>query len=178
MTVKIAAQLTREPTIRAEHAAELHELDEPGETAGPWTYVGKQRTGSGRWRETYWLIVADADGAHWGLRYGVGLTEQQDHDYPWEDRSDGDLPLTRIYAHRVTSTVYRIEPVADKPGATRPTVAIERPDDETIEIRINGDVVASANHDEHGWSGMDAVEATALAVARACGAEIGGGTDG
>lgn len=46
-------------------------------------------------------------------------------------------------------------------------VSIERPGDETVEIRINGEVVASGNHDDHGWSGMDAIEKTALAVTRA-----------
>ncbi|MEV4197038.1 hypothetical protein [Micromonospora globbae] len=52
------------------------------------------------------------------------------------------------------------------------TVTIERPDDEEIEVHVDGQVVASANHDDHGWSGMDAVERTALAVARACGARV------
>ncbi|MFY1595450.1 hypothetical protein [Micromonospora sp. WMMD737] len=54
--------------------------------------------------------------------------------------------------------------------ATGP-ITIERPDDEHIEIHVNGEVVASANHDEHGWSGMDAVERTALAVAGALSAD-------
>lgn len=54
----------------------------------------------------------------------------------------------------------------------KPVVSIERPDDETIQVYVNGESIISANHDEHGWSGMDAVEKTALAVARACGAEV------
>lgn len=53
------------------------------------------------------------------------------------------------------------------------TVTIERPDDETIEVYVGDELVASANHDEHGWSGMDAVERATLAVARACGASVG-----
>lgn len=52
------------------------------------------------------------------------------------------------------------------------TVSIERPDDERIEVHVNGQVVATANHDEHGWSGMDVVEKTALAVARALGGTV------
>lgn len=59
------------------------------------------------------------------------------------------------------------------PDPAAVTVTIERPDDETMEVHVNGEVVASANHDEHGWSGMDAVERAALAVARACGASVG-----
>lgn len=51
-------------------------------------------------------------------------------------------------------------------------VTIVRPDDETVVIEINGEEVASANHDEHGWSGMDAVVKTAVAVAEAAGLDI------
>lgn len=51
-------------------------------------------------------------------------------------------------------------------------VTIERPDDEVIEIYVGGTLVACANHDEHGWSGMDAVEATAVAVERAFRVEL------
>ncbi|MBF9135171.1 hypothetical protein I0C86_40545 [Plantactinospora sp. S1510] len=46
-------------------------------------------------------------------------------------------------------------------------VRIERPDDERIEVYVGDRLVASANHDQHGWSGMEAVEATAVAVADA-----------
>lgn len=53
-------------------------------------------------------------------------------------------------------------------------VTIERPDDEHIEVHVNGQVVATANYDEHGWSGMDAVVKTALAVARALGGTVNG----
>ncbi len=53
-------------------------------------------------------------------------------------------------------------------------VSIRYVDDEHVEILVNGDVVASANHDEHGWSGMDAVVAAALAVAKALGGKVAG----
>lgn len=55
-------------------------------------------------------------------------------------------------------------------------VTIARPDDERLIVRVNGREVASANHDEHGWSGMDAVELTAVSIARACGATLVGTT--
>lgn len=61
---------------------------------------------------------------------------------------------------------------ARKATAAGSTVSIERPDDERIEVHVNGQVVATANHDEHGWSGMDVVEKTALAVARALGGTV------
>lgn len=55
-------------------------------------------------------------------------------------------------------------------GAT--TVTIAWADDEHVQIEINGDVVAEASHDEHGWSGMEAVIKTATAVAAAAGLDI------
>ena len=51
-------------------------------------------------------------------------------------------------------------------------ITIVHPDDEHLNIEFNGEVVASANHDEHGWSGMDAVEKTARAIAEAVGLDI------
>jgi hypothetical protein len=54
----------------------------------------------------------------------------------------------------------------------RPRLTITRPDDDHLIVEIGGEEVASANHDEHGWSGMEAVEQTALAVAKAAGLEV------
>src|SRR5690606_34013028 len=45
-----------------------------------------------------------------------------------------------------------------------PDIAIEHPDDDHVEIYIGDELIASANHNDHGQSGMDAVEATAVAV--------------
>lgn len=44
---------------------------------------------------------------------------------------------------------------------------IRQPDDEHLEVWIGGREVASANHDEHGWSGMEAVQSTAEGVHKA-----------
>lgn len=51
-------------------------------------------------------------------------------------------------------------------------VVILAPDDEHVVIEVDGSEVASANHDEHGWSGMDAVVRTAVAVAEAAGLTV------
>jgi hypothetical protein len=56
-------------------------------------------------------------------------------------------------------------------------ITVRRPDDDHVEILVNGKVVATANHDEHGWSGMDAVVSTACAVARALGGQVDGDHD-
>jgi hypothetical protein len=52
------------------------------------------------------------------------------------------------------------------------TVRVIYTDDEHLEVQVDGKGVAWANHDEHGWFGMDSVVKTAFAVARALGAEI------
>lgn len=52
------------------------------------------------------------------------------------------------------------------------TVTINWLDDEVVSIQVDGAEVASANHDEHGWAGMEAVINTSTAVARALGAEV------
>lgn len=51
-------------------------------------------------------------------------------------------------------------------------IAIIRPDDEHLRVEVNGTEVASANYDEHGWSGMAAVEKTARAIAKAAGLDV------
>ncbi|WP_174526426.1 hypothetical protein [Micromonospora maritima] len=51
-------------------------------------------------------------------------------------------------------------------------VTIERPNDETVHVYVDGDYVAGATYTEHGWSGMEAVERTALAVAHALTATV------
>lgn len=95
-------------TISAAHAEELHEVE--GQV-GPWTYVTDQKNGSGRWREHHTMVVADEQGQHWGVEYAVGLTEMQDHEYPWRGVADGhQIPLRRLYPHTVTTIKYKTEP--------------------------------------------------------------------
>lgn len=38
------------------------------------------------------------------------------------------------------------------------SIYIERPDDETVLIRVGEEEIACVNHDVHGWAGMNAVE--------------------
>jgi hypothetical protein len=89
-----------------EHAEELYDADNFGETVGPWAYVGKQHIRQSRWHDWYWLIVRDEDGNCWGLQYGDGLTEEQENEWPWQE-DDGDLKLVALYPHQVTKTEYR-----------------------------------------------------------------------
>jgi hypothetical protein len=52
------------------------------------------------------------------------------------------------------------------------TVRIVRPDDETVEVWVGDELIVEANHDEHGWVGMDVAAEAATGVARALGAEV------
>ena len=45
-------------------------------------------------------------------------------------------------------------------------------DDEVIEFFVGGKSVGSANHDAHGWDGMELAEKLFMAVAVAVGAEV------
>lgn len=104
-------------TIDPQHAAELfylyddHELlhDDPESEryAHGFTVLGSVRTGDqGRWHEKFWMVLReDAAGETWGVRYGVGLTENQEDDYPW-DRATEPIKLTRLDRHERTVVEY------------------------------------------------------------------------
>jgi hypothetical protein len=47
------------------------------------------------------------------------------------------------------------------------TVTIERPSDEELVVRIGKREIIRANHDEHGWLGMDLLRQTFRALASA-----------
>lgn len=109
--------MTETMTIGAGTAADLYE-GENGDTAYGWTRVADVRDSSGRWMEHRTLIVADANGVSWGVRYDVGLTEEQEHELPWDGGAES-LELVRLYPHTVTKTVYRTEPPAATAEAAR-----------------------------------------------------------
>lgn len=60
----------------------------------------------------------------------------------------------------MTTATPRIE-LRDSPDCTRGLIVV-----------VDGDQVAEASYDEHGWSGITAVENTAVIVARACGHQV------
>ncbi|MEV5819238.1 hypothetical protein AB0L22_08695 [Micromonospora haikouensis] len=105
-----------------------------------------------------------------GLRLPTGSYTAGDQAFEFETYIDGEGDESQSAATRYAQAVAMAAGLNVVAGL--PMVAVERPDDEHIEVHVNGQVVASANHDEHGWDGMDAVEKTALAVARAFGAEV------
>lgn len=104
-------------TITAAQAVELYAdgEGESGDTSGNWTLAvdveDAPHSRTSRWHEKYWLVVRNADGATYGIEYGVGLTENQEDDLPWARGSDDrELSLTRLYPHTVTKVVYSTKP--------------------------------------------------------------------
>ncbi|MEU0078626.1 hypothetical protein ABZY58_12070 [Micromonospora tulbaghiae] len=105
-----------------------------------------------------------------GLRLPDGTFNAGDRVFELETYIDGEGDESQSAAVRYAQA--QAMAAGLNAAAGLPAVTIERPDDERIEVHVNGREVATANHDEHGWSGMDAVEKTALAVARAFGAVV------
>jgi hypothetical protein len=109
-------------TISAEHATDLYELlDGDNGTVDPnpplddnfvahnWVVLGSAPSRTSRWHERYWLVLRADDDTVWGIEYGIGLTENQEDDLPWEDGPD-ELQLTRLYPHEVTTVTYQTKP--------------------------------------------------------------------
>ena len=51
-------------------------------------------------------------------------------------------------------------------------IEIMRPTDEHLDILVDGEVIASFNHDDHGWSGMEAAEQLVVRLAGKLGLEV------
>lgn len=97
-----------DPTITAATAEHLCDCVRDGGVCDGWTRIdGGAPNRTTRWHERYWLVLRDRAGDLWGLDYGVGLTEYQEDDLPWEGAADDKpLPLVRLTAREVTTTVY------------------------------------------------------------------------
>lgn len=52
------------------------------------------------------------------------------------------------------------------------TINLKRPDEETLEIYVDGESVGDFNHDEYGWTGMEAAEKVITKLAEKLGIEI------
>lgn len=100
-------------TITAATAEYLYDPDDISDGDGApsrdgWTRVdGGAHHRTSRWHERYWLVLCDDAGELWGVDYGIGLTECQEHDLPWKEVTDGtEIPMVRLSVREVTSFVY------------------------------------------------------------------------
>jgi hypothetical protein len=83
-----------------------------------------------------------------------------------------DLPLTVEDVKTLVITFGSVAAVgyaAASPDDPRPTVEWVEEDDESYAVHVGDKLVATVNHDEHGWSGIDAVRDTAQRIAEAAG---------
>lgn len=101
-------------TIPADVAAELYE-SEDGERSGDgeWGRLADQLIRAGRWLEHRWLVVTNGGGC-FGIAYADGLTEEQEHERPWEDDDVTEIKLTPLVGVAVTSTTYLTEKQYEK----------------------------------------------------------------
>jgi hypothetical protein len=83
------------------------------------------------------------------------------------ETQDEVLPRDRI--------VEELAMILGYPWSTSVELEIERPDDETLTVKVGGELIAGANHDEHGWAGMDLLETTARNVHKAVMDRVGRG---
>lgn len=83
------------------------------------------------------------------------------------DASPNDVetvPLTQVTDALSALLAY---PWPDSPAPADAVLTLDSPDDETLIISVGGVEVATVNHDEHGWAGMDAARTVAEGVHRA-----------
>jgi len=102
--------MTDTKTIGAETAEELYEVDN-GDTVSGWTRIGTQHVRRSRWYDQHYLVLADADGDLWGFTYEIGLTEEQEMDWPWDDGNA--IPLIRLHRHEIVTVEYRTQPAEE-----------------------------------------------------------------
>lgn len=53
-----------------------------------------------------------------------------------------------------------------KPTAGSLRFTVKRPNDEAMEVALDGKHIISVNHDEHGWAGMELVRTTIKEISR------------
>ncbi len=98
-------------TIDPQHAERLRYATD-GEMAGDWCREADVHVETSRWMERRFLVLRHDDGTTWALDYARGLTEDQEHEYPWRDAT-GPLPLTRVYRNAFLKVRYDVVPPPD-----------------------------------------------------------------
>lgn len=72
----------------------------------PWSCHTEWSLGSGRWHERM-EGVFEYEGKHYMINWGMGLTEYQEHELPWEWDDVVECPEAEKY--EVTKTEWRVK---------------------------------------------------------------------
>jgi hypothetical protein len=89
--------MTETTKLYSAHVEEMFWLDD-GETSadGLWTKVCEEAGDYGPWYQIMTLVIhRTADNSFWGVDWDRGLTESQDHCYPWRDADT--VTATRLW---------------------------------------------------------------------------------
>jgi hypothetical protein len=81
-----------------------------GDVVDGWTRITDEEGDDGRWERHHTLVVQDPTGRYWGIYYSMGLTENQDHTYPWKpdyQPAPEFIDIVEMYGLQVTSTVWK-----------------------------------------------------------------------
>ena len=76
-----------------------------------WRFVATALKGTGRWDSRHWLILEHEEtGEFWAISYSMGLTENQDHDFPWREmwsKTPDELDLFRVFPKAVATIEWK-----------------------------------------------------------------------
>jgi hypothetical protein len=73
-----------------------------------WGFVTAQLGDRHRWHQRYLLVVCDPAQRTWGIPYGVGLTEDQENELPWENSQV--VQLIPVTSREVTTLYWETMP--------------------------------------------------------------------
>jgi hypothetical protein len=95
--------------IKSSIAEDLFDSDD-GDVVDGWTRVTDQEGDDGRWYRYHTLVVQDPTGRYWGIDYSMGLTENQDNDFPWKPDYQPPpefIDIVEMYGLEITTTVWK-----------------------------------------------------------------------
>lgn len=61
---------------------------------------------------------------------------------------------------------------AESPAARKHVFTVKRVSDDRIDYALDGEHLVNANHDDHGWAGMEEIEKLVKAIAGKIGADV------
>lgn len=96
--------------IKTSVVEELFESESVEFTDG-WRFVATANKGKGRWDSRHWLVLEHEEtGEFWAINYSMGLTENQEHDFPWREmwsKTPEELEFFRVFPEAVATIEWK-----------------------------------------------------------------------